>query len=148
MSLKCLSIHVFLSLKIKYQVENMIRLIIKVTSNFRMIKPQWILSQHSMHCEIDVSNNWNELYRDTSWLLCSKCLPQYQILNQTNVWSILINPVSLKNWKSVWMCLTYLFSYSTSGKWFETLKFWNENKTSNFLIFFIDVFQFDGSVTE
>ena len=46
------------------------------------------------------------------------------------------------------MCLTYLFSYSASGKWFETLKFWNENKTSNFLIFFIDVFQFDGSVTE
>ena len=36
------------------------------------------------------------------------------------------------------MCLIYLFSYSASGKWFETF----------FKIFSIDVFEFDGSVTE
>ena len=62
--------------------------------------------------------------------------------------SILINPVGLWKIEMVWMCLTYLFSYSASGKSFETLKFWNGNKTSNYKIFSIDVFGFDGSVTE
>ena len=62
--------------------------------------------------------------------------------------SILINPVGLWKIEMVWICLTYLFSYSASGKSFETLKFWNENKTSNYKIFSIDVFGFDGSVTE
>ena len=111
-----------------------------------MIKPRCISSQNSRHCEIDVSNCWNELYRDTSWLPCSK----YQILNQTNVWAIHFDKSCwfVKNWESVWICLTYLFSYSASGKSFETLKFWNGNKTSNYKIFSIDVFGFDGSVTE
>ena len=62
--------------------------------------------------------------------------------------SILINPVGLWKIEMVWICLTYLFSYSASGKSFETLKFWNGNKTSNYKIFSIDVFGFDGSVTE
>ena len=62
--------------------------------------------------------------------------------------SILINPVGLWKIEMVWMCLTYLFSYSASGKSFETLKFWNGNRTSNYKIFSIDVFGFDGSVTE
>ena len=123
MSLKCLSIYVFYSLKIKYQVENMIRQLTKVNSNFRMIKPQWILSQHSKQCEIDVSNCWNELYRDTAWLPCSKCLPLYLILNQTNVWAIHFDKSCwfVENRESVWICLNYLFSYSASGNWFETL---------------------------
>ena len=70
-----------------------------MTSNFRMIKPRCISSQNSRHCEIDVSNCWNELYRDTSWLPCSK----YQILNQTNVWAIHFDKSCwfVKNWNGV-----------------------------------------------
>ena len=117
-----------------------------MTSNFRMTKPQWISKQ----CKIDVSNCWNELYRDTSWLPCSKCLPLYQILNQTNVWAIHLDKSCwfVVNRESVRICLNYLFSYSASGKWFETLQFWNGNKTSNFLIFVIEVLKFYGSVTQ
>ena len=91
-----------------------------MTSNFRMIKPRCISSQNSRHCEIDVSNCWNELYRDTSWLPCSK----YQILNQTNVRAIYFDKSCwfVKNWESEWIWLTYLFSYSASGK---RLKLWS-----------------------
>ena len=62
-----------------------------------MIKPRCISSQNSRHCEIDVSNCWNELCRDTSWLPCSK----YQILNQTNVWAIHFDKSCwfVKNWE-------------------------------------------------
>ena len=120
----------------------MIRKLTNVTSNFRMIKPRCISSQNSRHCEIDVSNCWNELYRDTSWLPCSK----YQILNQTNVWAIHFDKSGwfVKNWNGVNLFNLFVF----------LLRLWKivcKNKIlllQNYKIFSIDVFGFDGSVTE
>ena len=105
-----------------------------------MIKPRCISSQNSRHCEIDVSNCWNELYRDTSWLPCSK----YQILNQTNVWAIHFD-------KSCWFVKNWERCESVQPICFLTpplenrLKLWSSETGKKRPIF---KFSLDGSVTK